>query len=153
VVVVSDSEKSDRKPLKAPDEPTADPVPVDRKSAPAPVDAPNGPPAPVPAPREPPTGHPNMDDFSAQSIQRIIRSTRWFLTAAVAGISIEILVKVVEHLDGFEFIGFLLHWLSRMVLVCDLVVYGLYVVIEFLLTVETLLKAIGIDIRDWWYKR
>ena len=40
----------------------------------------------------------------------------------------------------------MLHGISIFVFVCDLTIYFLYVVIEFLLTADTLLKVLGIDV-------
>ena len=106
----------------------------------------SGSPAPPIPPLQSAPHHSNLDDFAAKSIRRIVLGTRWFLTAAIAGITLEALVKIVEQFDGFAFIALMLHGISIFVFVCDLTIYFLYVVIEFLLTADTLLKVLGIDV-------
>lgn len=87
-----------------------------------------------------------LDRFAKREARVVIIVTKWFLFAAVAAIGIELLVSVLEYYPALHFVSIILDWLGRFILSCDATVFSVFLTVATLLSVNALLKLIGIDV-------
>jgi hypothetical protein len=87
-----------------------------------------------------------LDRFATREAWVIFIVTKWFVYAAVAAIGIEVLVAFIEDFPKLYFVTVVLDMLGRFILVCDAIVFVVFVIVATLLAVNTLLKLIGIDV-------
>jgi hypothetical protein len=87
-----------------------------------------------------------LDRFATREARVIFIVTKWFIYAAVAAIGIEVLVAFIEDFQKLYFVTVVLDMLGRFILVCDAIVFVVFLIVATLLAVNTLLKLIGIDV-------
>ena len=87
-----------------------------------------------------------LERFATVEARRVLSVTKWFLYAAIVAIAIEVLVSFLDEYPKLTFVTFVLDWLGRFVLVCDAIVFALFVLVATLLAIHTLLMLLGINV-------
>jgi hypothetical protein len=87
-----------------------------------------------------------LDRFATREARVILIVTKWVLYVAVAAIGIEVVVAFLEDFPKLYFVTVVLDMLGKFILVCDAIVFVVFLIVATLLAINTLLKLIGIDV-------